>query len=613
MPPGRAGRASTSRQQAPQRSIIDLSSDELGLVLKFLPRAENIARAASVSRGFKVAAQHATASRAAASSVLTISKQSGDGWEGEPKLRAVRWAEAVPEPRTLAAGETTSACVVAGSLYAWGGEHPDDETGDPAHFMSAVGLGPREESVRSPEVAQLSMPGAPCTEPEPVARAVSADCGGGIAVDACGRVWIWGDSLHEQNAAVTYPAGAAELHWGRPERIKAHYTGGLSILQASVGENHCLLLTAWGTVLAFGVDSYGQLGIGVDGRNSRWEPTEIAMASFADRRVVEVSAGGCYSAAVDECGGLWSWGDGSQGKLGHGDYDNRVEPTQVLALLPPRSREQVMAMSVKGIKKELARRQLDFEGRSKAVLAERLLSAQRNSGREDTRIRHVSAGIDHALAVTFSGEVYGWGCDLDDQLGLGGRDAGVDDNQVWPQLIGAPKRVGENEPLQPVRQVSAGKHHSVILTETGEVFAMGSNEFGQLGIESPTALPEDAIEGMSVPAPVDAFIVATEPYLQLFTVKLLKAKLERRGESTVGVKAVLVARLLALQPEHDPVVEVAAGYMHTLARTASGRVYSWGNGEQGRLGHGDEDDRVEPMEVGFPDPQGGPVSGSHLV
>ena len=189
---------------------------------------------------------------------------------------------------------------------------------------------------------------------------------------------------------------------------------------------------------------------------------------------------------------------------------------------------------------------------------------------------------------------HNWGCDRDDQLGLGGRAAGVDENQVWPQLIGAPKPYGENEDMLPVRQVSAGKHHSVILTESGEVFAMGSNEFGQLGIESPTALPEDAIEGMPIPASVEPFNVWTAPYLNAFTVKDLKVKLERRGESTVGVKAVLVARLLAAQPEHDPVVEVAAGYMHTLARTASGKIYSWGNGEEGRLGLGDEDDRVEP-------------------
>ena len=88
-----------------------------------------------------------------------------------------------------------------------------------------------------------------------------------------------------------------------------------------------------------------------------------------------------------------------------------------------------------------------FEERSKVKLAERLLAAQPKRGFRvsadgtcirDTRIRHVSAG-DHTLAVTFTGEVYGWGCDLDDQLGLGGRDVGVNDSQWWPQLIGAPK------------------------------------------------------------------------------------------------------------------------------------------------------------------------------
>ena len=115
-----------------------------------------------------------------------------------------------------------------------------------------------------------------------------------------------------------------------------------------------------------------------------------------------MSAGGCYSAAVDECGGLWTWGDGAHGKLGHGDCMHRVEPTQVLALLPPKTREEVMAMSVKEIKKELARRHEPFEERSKAKLAERLLAAQPKRGfrvsadgtciRQDTRIRHVSAG-----------------------------------------------------------------------------------------------------------------------------------------------------------------------------------------------------------------------------
>ena len=61
-----------------------------------------------------------------------------------------------------------------------------------------------------------------------------------------------------------------------------------------------------------------------------------------------------------------------------------------------------------------------------------------------------------------------------------------------------PKPYGENEDMLPVRQVSAGKHHSVILTESGEVFAMGSNELAS-SASSSTGLPEDAIEGTPIP------------------------------------------------------------------------------------------------------------------
>lgn len=34
------------------------------------------------------------------------------------------------------------------------------------------------------------------------------------------------------------------------------------------------------------------------------------------------------------------------------------------------------------------------------------------------------------------------------------------------------------------------------------------------------------------------------------------------------------------------VPQVAAGAKHTLALTAKGEVYSWGHGDNGRLGHG---------------------------
>jgi len=43
--------------------------------------------------------------------------------------------------------------------------------------------------------------------------------------------------------------------------------------------------------------------------------------------------------------------------------------------------------------------------------------------------------------------------------------------------------------------------------------------------------------------------------------------------------------------------QVACGRDHSLALTAGGKVFSWGGGEYGRLGLGDEEDRTEPCEV----------------
>ena len=45
------------------RVILDLSHDELGIVLRHLPDAEDIAHAAEVCKAFKVGSQRATAAR----------------------------------------------------------------------------------------------------------------------------------------------------------------------------------------------------------------------------------------------------------------------------------------------------------------------------------------------------------------------------------------------------------------------------------------------------------------------------------------------------------------------------------------------------------------------
>ena len=53
-------------------------------------------------------------------------------------------------------------------------------------------------------------------------------------------------------------------------------------------------------------------------------------------------------------------------------------------------------------------------------------------------------------------------------------------------------------------------------------------------------------------------------------------------------------RVEALQ---ERVSSVVAGYQHSLAVTEGGTLYSWGNSDEGKLGHGDEEDQLLPKRV----------------
>jgi len=44
-------------------------------------------------------------------------------------------------------------------------------------------------------------------------------------------------------------------------------------------------------------------------------------------------------------------------------------------------------------------------------------------------------------------------------------------------------------------------------------------------------------------------------------------------------------------------VSVAAGRYHSLALTAGGAVFTWGDGDYGKLGHGDEQNQLLPKKV----------------
>ena len=149
-------------------------------------------------------------------------------------------------------------------------------------------------------------------------------------------------------------------------------------------------------------------------------------------------------------------------------------------------------------------------------------------------VRRVAAGHGHILAVTISGALYSWGSGALD----GGAAAHGHGSQALQPM---PKRV---EDLQGVLDVAAGDKHSLAFTSSA-LYSWGDGESGRLGHGNES--------GQLVPKRVEAL--------------------------------------------QDRVCGVAAGMSHSLVVTSSGAVYSWGDGDSGRLGHGDESEQLVPKRV----------------
>ena len=145
-----------------------------------------------------------------------------------------------------------------------------------------------------------------------------------------GGVFSWGEG------------GSGQLGTGRktkamvPGEVLAACpkTGG-KFVEVSAGWGHALALTEKGDVWAWGLNTYGQLGLG--DCKTRHEPERVtcdAEGGLLDSdghpvRFAKVKACGNYSLLMTQDGDVYVMGCNSSSQLGLGDAEHRVRPTFV--------------------------------------------------------------------------------------------------------------------------------------------------------------------------------------------------------------------------------------------------------------------------------------------
>ncbi|MBV1852838.1 RCC1 domain-containing protein [Catellatospora tritici] len=300
------------------------------------------------------------------------------------------------------------------------------------------------------------------------------------------------------------------------------------------------------------------------------------------RRLASAAAVGALLAALTATG-AWAgqdretsraavaWGDNSTGQLGDATDQQRHTPVAVSDL---RKVRQLGAGTAYGIALLANGTVRAWGGNERGPLGDGTQDAHTTPGVVAglSGVRQVAAGSVHALALLEDGTVRAWGDNTSGQLGLG--------------VLGGLRTTPVPVPgLKHVRAIAARDSYSLALLADGTVLAWGNNSAGVLGngtvgTNDPTPAPVHGLSGVRALAAGSGHVLAL---LKDGTVRSWGADdVGQLGRGTVGAPDPLPATVWGLAE----VRAVAAGLDHSLALLEDGRVWAWGDNQDGELGIG---------------------------
>nr|XP_057930109.1 E3 ubiquitin-protein ligase HERC2 isoform X3 [Doryrhamphus excisus] len=200
----------------------------------------------------------------------------------------------------------------------------------------------------------------------------------------------------------------------------------------------------------------------------------------------------------------------------------------------------------------------------------------------------VNSGGKHCLALSSEGEVYSWGEAEDGKLGHGNRSP-CDRPRVIESLRGVE-----------VVDIAAGGAHSACITASGELFTWGKGRYGRLGHgDSEDQLKPKLVDALQGHRVIDVACGSGDAQTLCLTDDDMVwswgdgdyGKLGRGGSD--GCKIPMKIDSLT----GVGVIKVECGSQFSVALTKAGAVYTWGKGDYHRLGHGSDDHVRRPRQV----------------
>ncbi len=227
-------------------------------------------------------------------------------------------------------------------------------------------------------------------------------------------------------------------------------------------------------------------GAGVQTAMASWDPVESVLYSAVPETVTEpvdhvisMSAGATFTCAAGVSGQTWCWGDGFFGETGDSLLKSSIIPKMISQPIPgiiqlssgwfhscALTKDGGIACWGKNLEGAL--------GNSSTVSRADPVSVSGISGKQEVRL--IAAGGRSTCAVTTDNQVYCWGKNNYGQVGDG---SGTDRLLPMPVSSGVSEIIG----------ITVGASHACALTGDGQLWCWGANDHQQLGLDSPTIIP----------------------------------------------------------------------------------------------------------------------------
>nr|XP_039274039.1 probable E3 ubiquitin-protein ligase HERC3 [Styela clava] len=196
---------------------------------------------------------------------------------------------------------------------------------------------------------------------------------------------------------------------------------------------------------------------------------------------------------------------------------------------------------------------------------------------KDIKILNIHAGVHgQVFVIDENGIAYAWGCNDHGQLGL----TDADDFVSLPMSVPFTNK-------KKVVQVACGNTHTLILLKNGDLFSMGDNEYGQLGLKNkcPVNEPERITTLENVPI---LRIAAGGWHSFCLSLSGILYSWGRNNFGQLGVGDFMdhSSPLIIKMSSKLPIAYVSAGDYHSALLTRDGQMFSFGLGAFGQLGHG---------------------------